>query len=126
MKLQGVQIKLSTAYHPQTDGQTEVLNRCLESYLRCMCHETPQEWAKWLPLAEFWYNSNFHTAIRKTPFEIVFGQPPPIARPYIAGTSLMKTVDRSLNARESMVVMLKVKDNLHKVQNRMKQLADKR
>ncbi|KAL8147536.1 hypothetical protein AgCh_005023 [Apium graveolens] len=89
MKLLGVQVKLSTAYHPQTDGQTEVLNRCLETYLRCMCHETPKEWTNWLPLAEFWYNSNFHTAIRKTPFEMVYGQPPPIHKPYISGSSLI-------------------------------------
>lgn len=64
MKLQGVTLKLSTAYHPQTNGQSEVLNRCLEGYLRCMCHARPQDWLKWLPLAEFWYKTNFHTAIK--------------------------------------------------------------
>lgn len=123
MRLQGVQIKLSTAYHPQTDGQSEVLNRCLETYLRCMCHEVPHEWFKWLPLAEFWYNSTFHTAIRKTPFEIMYNQPPPIHIPYILGSSLLDTVDRSMQAKEQVIQMLKF--NLHKAQNRMKQLADK-
>ncbi|GJU72675.1 putative mitochondrial protein [Tanacetum coccineum] len=48
-----VKLKLSTAYHPQTDGQTEVVNRSLGCYLRCMCREKPKELIKWLPLAEF-------------------------------------------------------------------------
>lgn len=124
MRLQGVQLKLSTAYHPQTDGQSEVLNRCLETYLRCMCHEVPQEWSHWLPLAEFWYNTNFHTAIKKTPYEVVYNEPPPIHRPYIAGSTLLEAVDRSLQTRDRTIQMLKF--NLHKPQNRMKQLADKK
>ncbi|GJX36874.1 reverse transcriptase [Tanacetum coccineum] len=49
-----VKLKLSTAYHPQTDGQTKVVNRSLGCYLRCMCGEKPKEWVKWLSLAEFW------------------------------------------------------------------------
>lgn len=123
MRLQGVQIKLSTTYHPKTDGQTEVLNRCLETYLRCMCHEVPQEWAKWLPPTEFWYNSNFYSAIKKTPDEVMYNQPPPIHIPYIHGCTLLDFVDRSLQAREQAIEILK--HNLQKAQNRMKQLADK-
>ena len=71
-----VQLCLSTTYHPQSDGQTEVVNRCLENYLRCMCSDQPRQWCFWLPLAEFWYDTNFHSAIRSTPYEIVYGQPP--------------------------------------------------
>ncbi|GJZ17220.1 putative mitochondrial protein [Tanacetum coccineum] len=50
-----LQVKLhtSTEYHPQSDGQTEVVNRSLECYLRCMCGEKPKEWVNWIPLAEY-------------------------------------------------------------------------
>lgn len=65
---------MSSAYHLATDGQTEVVNRCLETYLRCMCGV--KDWNLWLPLAEWWYNTNFHTATGLTPYEIVYNQQP--------------------------------------------------
>lgn len=97
----GTKLLLSTAYHPQTDGQTEVLNRCLENYLRCMTGETPANWFHWLPLAEWWYNSSFHSSIRLTLYEALYGQPPPPHMPYLAGASSVAVVDRSLQAREA-------------------------
>ncbi|GKA55806.1 ty3-gypsy retrotransposon protein [Tanacetum coccineum] len=99
-KMLKVQIKLSTAYHPQTDGQTEVVNRCLECYLRCMSRERPKEWMQWISMTEFLYNTNFHTAIRTTPFEAMYGQAPPVHLPYLAGESLVEAMDRTLLARE--------------------------
>jgi len=117
-KLQHVATHLSTAYHPQSDGQTEVTNRSLEGYLRCMVGETPKEWAMWLPLAEWWYNSNWHSAIGVTPYEVVYGQPPSLHIPYVAGDSKVEAVDRSLKAREECIEMLKY--HLHRAQQRMK------
>ena len=118
-----VQLKMSTAYHPQTDGQTEVVNRCLGCYLRCMCGEKPKEWTKWLPLAEFWYNTNFHSAIQTTPYEVVYCQTPPIHIPYVPGDSRVKGVDRSLQTREEAIQMLKF--HLKRSQDRMQNQANK-
>lgn len=62
-KLSDVQLITSTAYHPQTDGQTERVNQCLETYLRCAVHDTPKKWKSWLALAEFWYNTSYHSSL---------------------------------------------------------------
>ena len=122
-KLMGTQIKLSTSYHSQTDRQTEVVNRCLQTYLCCMTAERPQDWVHWLPMAEWWYNTSYHTAIRTTPYAVVYGQPPPTHLPYLPGVSKVEAVDRSLSTREAALQF--VKFHLHRAQNRMKQQADK-
>nr|GEU44447.1 hypothetical protein [Tanacetum cinerariifolium] len=83
LALQGIESKLSTAYHPQTDGQTEVVNRCLEGYLHCMVMKRPLTWVKWVALAKWWYNTSFHSSIGMTPFEALYGFPPPLHIPYI-------------------------------------------
>lgn len=123
-KLQKVNLHFSTAYHPQSDGQTEVVNRCIEQYLRCMCGEYPKEWASWLALAEFWYNTNYHSAIKTTPFEVLYGQQPPTHVPYLPGFSTVDAVDRSLVAREKLIHNLK--HHLKAAKHRMKQMADKK
>ncbi|GKE38991.1 retrotransposable element Tf2 [Tanacetum coccineum] len=61
-KLQ-VSLHMSLTYHPQTDGQIEVVNRSMECYLRCMCRDKPKEWANWIALAEYWYNNSYQNNI---------------------------------------------------------------
>ena len=53
MKLQGISLAMSSSYHPQTDGQTKVVNKSLEHYLRAFAANKPQSWVDWLPLVEF-------------------------------------------------------------------------
>ena len=52
-RLSDTALHMSSSYHPQSDGQTERLNQCLESYLRCAVHACPRKWFDWLPLAEY-------------------------------------------------------------------------
>lgn len=67
-------LAMSSAYHPQTDGQTEVLNRCLEDYLRCFVNDEPKRWYHYLPWAEWSYNTAWQSSIRMTPFQAVYGK----------------------------------------------------
>jgi hypothetical protein len=62
-KLADTTLNISSSYHPQTDGQTERLNQCLETYLRFLVHANPHKWSAWVPQAEYWYNTNFHSAL---------------------------------------------------------------
>ncbi|KAH9735939.1 hypothetical protein KPL71_017914 [Citrus sinensis] len=121
--LQGTQLLMSTSYHPQTDGQTEIVNKCLEQYLRCMTGDKPKEWSKWLPLAEWWYNTSFHFSSKITPFEVVYGREPPTYTTYIPGETIVASVDQALRDRDSMIRLLK--ENLHQAQSKMKKMADK-
>jgi hypothetical protein len=121
-KIQCTELHLSTAYHPQTDGQTEVVNKCLETYLRCFASEKKNQWAHWLPLVEWWYNTSYHTATRMTPFESVYRQKPPSVLSYLPGASKVQAVDLTLTAREAILHTLK--ENLVMANNCMKQQAD--
>ncbi|KAJ0547862.1 putative nucleotidyltransferase, Ribonuclease H [Helianthus annuus] len=124
LTLQGIESKLSTSYHPQTDGQTEVVNRCLEGYLRCMVMERPHTWVKWVSMAEWWYNTTFHSSLGCTPFEALYGYRPPLHVPYVPKDAGDNEVDEVMRDREAAIGVLR--QSLLKAQNRMKQQADKR
>jgi len=74
--LLGIQTKLSTAYHPQTDGQMERINQKLEQYLRVFIDHRQEQWPDWLGMAEFAYNNKIHTTTKILPFKANYGQDP--------------------------------------------------
>jgi len=74
---QGTKLALSSAYHPETDGQSEVLNKTLEMYLRCLWYDNPQSWLKMLPWAQYWYNTSMDNTIKMTPYKALYGRDPP-------------------------------------------------
>ena len=72
----GTKLKFSTAYHPQTDGQTEVVNRSLGNLLRCLVGENTRNWDFYLFRTEFTYNDSVNRSTGKSPLEIVHGHKP--------------------------------------------------
>lgn len=75
-KCLGIRSTLSTAYHPQTDGQTERVNQELEQYLRAFINYRQSDWASLLPMAEFAHNTRAHAATKSSPFQLVYGYEP--------------------------------------------------
>ena len=79
----GTQLAHSSSYHPRSDGQTEIVNKCLEGYLRCFLSDKQTQWLKWLPLVKWWYNTSFHIAAKMTPFMALYGYHPPSITYYL-------------------------------------------
>jgi transposase InsO family protein len=74
----GTKLKFSAAYHPQTDGQTEVVNHSLGNLLRCLIQENLRNWDLILPtaIAQIAYNSSVNRSLGMSPFEVVHGYKP--------------------------------------------------
>ena len=122
--LNGTSFNVSIAYHPQIDGQTEVMNCMLEMYLRCFSSPWPKEWVKWISWAEYCYNTSVHMTTKKTPFEVVYGRPPPNLLSYVAGKTRTEAVEKELIARDE--VLKALRENILLAQSRMKFYADKK
>jgi transposase InsO family protein len=75
-KLEDTTLNMSPSYHPQTNDQIELLNQYLETYLRCAVNVQPKQWSKWLPRDEHWYNTTVHSALGKSPFQVLYGRNP--------------------------------------------------
>ena len=75
-RMLGIESKLSTAFHPQTDGQMERFNQELEQYLRMFIDHRQEQWPDQLGMAEFAYNNKMHSSTKVSPFKANYGQDP--------------------------------------------------
>jgi hypothetical protein len=73
-KLQDIQLKMSTTYYPKIYGQSEVVKKFIETYLRRFSFEKPYQWTQWLPLTKWWYNTSYYGATKMTPYEEVYSK----------------------------------------------------
>jgi transposase InsO family protein len=120
-KLSGVQLRFSTAFHPQTDGQSEVVNKVIAMYLCCATGDRPRAWVDWLSWAEYCYTS-YHTALRATPFEVVYGRPPPPLLPHTPGTEASEEASQLLCDRDSFLA--DIRERLLQARNYAKHYYD--
>lgn len=120
--ISGTRLRFSTAYHPQSDGQMEVANRILEKYLCAFVHDHSHQWVKYLSLAELSYNTPVHNGTGFSPFEVMYGKPPPSLPFYTTGTSMVEVVDNILVTRATIHQTLTRR--LQKYQETMKRMAD--
>ena len=121
-KLTGTKLHKILAYHPQSDGQTEVVNKSVEAYLRCFYGEKPKEWSNWLHWAKYWYSTTYHSSIGITPFQAVYGRLPPPLIQYGDMDTPNSTLDQQLKKRD--VALGALKEHLRVAQERMKNYAD--
>ena len=115
----GIKRRLSTAFHPQTDGQTERQNSTMEAYLRAFVNFEQNDWARLLPMAEFAYNNAKNASTGHTPFELNCGYHPRISyEEEVDPHSKLKLADKlSAKLRELMIVC---QENLHHAQELQK------
>ncbi|WVZ89776.1 hypothetical protein U9M48_036140 [Paspalum notatum var. saurae] len=90
---------MSTAFHPQSDGQSESANRVIIMYLRCLTGDRPRDWLRWLPWAEYVFSTAFQSSLRETPFRVVYGRDPPSIRSYEPGETRVAAVAKTMEER---------------------------
>lgn len=127
MNLQGCVHQLSSAFRPNTDGQSERTNRFIEDYLRNYVHAAQDNWVELIYTAEFAYNSRIHESIKMSPFEADLGYVPRAVPDHvfdqvIGNKGIQGAYD--LGQRQERILGI-LKDNLLNAQRRMKQYYDK-
>ncbi|KAL0559114.1 hypothetical protein IC582_003704 [Cucumis melo] len=120
----GTRLDFSTAFHPQTDGQTERLNQVLEDMLRACALEFPGSWDSHLHLMEFAYNNSYQATIGMAPFEALYGKccrSPvcwgEVGEQRLMGPELVQSTNEAIQ---------KIRSRMHTAQSRQKSYADVR
>jgi transposase InsO family protein len=106
----GTQRKLSTAYHPQTDGQTERTNRTMKTYLRIYANEKQDNWVSLLPMAQMAYNNKISESTGKTPFFANHGRHPHLFEKVLPGPNAeaaVSTAEEMKKTHEEMLERIK-------------------
>jgi transposase InsO family protein len=124
MRLSGVKLQMTSAFHPQSDGQTEAANKVIVMYLRCLTGDRPRQWLRWLPWAEYIYNTAYQSALKTTPFAVVYGRDPPTIRSYEPGETRVAAVAKSMAARDELLADARAR--LEQAQEVYKKHYDKR
>jgi len=119
----GIKSKLSTAFHPQTDGQTERVNQELEQYLRMFIDHRQEQWPEWLGTAEFAYNNKAHSSTRTSPFKANYGQDP---RMEFKGRKKEKYARAEKFIEKMKEIQEEAKAVLEKAQEDMRKYADRK
>jgi len=122
-RLAGVKLRFTSAFHPQSDGQSEATNKIIAMYLRCLTGDHPRNWLEWLPWAEFCYNS-YQQSLKTSPFQMVYGHPPPSIRSYVQGDARLPAVDKAMTDRDEFLA--EVHDRLEQAQQHYKAVYDQR
>ncbi|XP_052622326.1 uncharacterized protein LOC128127694, partial [Lactuca sativa] len=133
-KAMGTHLDMSTAYHPQTDGQSERTIQTLEDMLRACVIDFGKSWDTHLPLIEFSYNNSYHLSIKVAPFEALYGRKcrSPLCWAEVGDTQLARTYtsDRALTRpeiiRETTEKIVQIRARLQASRDRQKSYADKR
>jgi hypothetical protein len=120
---QGVELCMSSSYHPQSEGQTKVVNKSLEQHLRAFATDKPSLWVDSLPLAEYWFNTNYHASTKLSPFEAINGYQPSKLLDFVPSTTRVAAVEELLQHMQQVIGLLQ--DYLVTAQARMKMQADK-
>jgi hypothetical protein len=120
----GTKLDFSTAYHPQSDGQTERVNKALKDLLRACVLTFDRNWESSLPYAEFSYNNNYQASIKMSPFEALYGRK--CQTPLMWSNIGEKTLEGPAFVKEAEEKVAPIRKRLLEAQSRQKSYADNR
>lgn len=123
-RLAHTELTPSTSYHPQTNEQTEIVNKWIEGYLRNYVTGQQSAWVKWLHLGELCYNTTYHMSIRMSPFKALYGYEATSFMDLILANSRVPSAKDMI--QQNIDIMKSLRENLQQAQNQQKLYADQR